>query len=89
MKDIFQAKFQIEHFFQSIGLVLDFSNSTISTVQDIESILTNISMERLANNPRIVSYDIVKKILLSKFVLKNEIENNRSNYLDCYKNLDS
>jgi alcohol dehydrogenase class IV len=70
VKNIFQAKSKIEYFLQSIDLSLDFSTSTISTAQDIESILTNINMERIANNPRIVSYDIVKKILLSKLVPK-------------------
>lgn len=62
-KDIKEAKVKIRKLMQSIGLKTNLSELNIKSKEDLKLIIDNINLERLQNNPRIVSKAGLEKIL--------------------------
>lgn len=64
--DIEAFKFKINKILYDINLETNLKKLKISSVQDIEKIVSNVNEQRLKNNPVNLSSEIIKEILLKK-----------------------
>jgi alcohol dehydrogenase len=62
-KDVYDAKIKITEFIREVGLATTFFELGIKGDAHIKTILENINMERLGNNPRKVTRENVRYIL--------------------------
>lgn len=62
-RDVYQAKNKIQRMMHNIGLATKLSKVGINTESDIQNIVDNINIERLRNNPRIITRKGIKELL--------------------------
>jgi len=62
--DVYESREMILKLMQEIGLETHLSDLNFKTEDDVRLILDNVNIERLKNNPRLVSNQCLKKILI-------------------------